>query len=252
MRFLIAVSAGFLGLVASNTGFSQPASQLTPDEIVKALSCPSGSNLNASGVCESVSAAAPVPAAGAGTLPPGVEICAAPPDVPRVLVRTPDGDCAPAKEGTLGFDLGAGVNRAAPAAAPRPAPGVASLPPRTDAPIIASGTVPRLDLLLTFDTDSARLTDQGTANAMTFAEALKRPELKQARFELEGHTDATGTHEHNLTLSEQRAQAVKAFLTSHGVEAERLNAVGYASDRLAVPDQPASRANRRVVARRLQ
>ena len=187
-----------------------------------------------------------------------VEICAAPPDVPRVLVRTPEGDCAPAKEGTLGFDLGAGVNRAAPAAPtgnaapPRPAAGVASLTPRNDAPIVASGTVPRLDLLLTFDTDSASLTDQGTANAMTFAEALKRPELKQARFELEGHTDATGTHEHNLTLSEQRAQAVKAFLTSHGVEAERLNAVGYASDRLAVPDQPASRANRRVVARRLQ
>jgi outer membrane protein OmpA-like peptidoglycan-associated protein len=129
---------------------------------------------------------------------------------------------------------------------------VASLAPRTDAPIVASGTVPRLDLLLTFDTDSASLTDQGTANAMTFAEALKRPELKQARFELEGHTDATGAHEHNLTLSEQRAQAVKVFLTSHGVEAERLNAVGYASDRLAVPDQPASRANRRVVARRLQ
>jgi outer membrane protein OmpA-like peptidoglycan-associated protein len=162
----------------------------------------------------------------------------------------------PAKEGTLGFDLGAGVNRTAPAAAPsqpappRPAASVASFTPGNAAP--ASGTVPRLDLLLTFDTDSASLTDQGTANAMVFAEALKRQELKQARFEIEGHTDATGTHEHNLTLSEQRAQAVKAFLVSHGVEAERLNVVGYASDRLAVPDQPASRANRRVVARRLQ
>lgn len=252
MRFLIAVSAGCLALVAANTGFSQPAPQLTPDEIVRALSCPPGSNPNASGGCESATAAAPVPAAG---VPPGVEICAAPPDVPRVLVRTPDGDCAPAKEGTLGFDLGAGVNAAPPAgnaAPPRPAASVASLAPRNDAPIAAAVAVPRLDLLLTFDTDSASLTDQGTANAMAFAEALRRPELKQARFEIEGHTDATGTHEHNLTLSEQRAQTVKAFLTSHGIEAERLNVVGYASDRLAVPDQPASRANRRVVARRLQ
>ncbi|HEY4265508.1 MAG TPA: OmpA family protein [Micropepsaceae bacterium] len=250
MRFLIAVSAGCCALVAANTGFSQPAPQLSPDEIVKALSCPPGTDLNASGVCESVSAPASVPVAGA----PGVEICAAPPDVPRVLVRTPDGDCVPAKEGTLGFDLGAGVTGAASAgnATSHPPASAVSLTPRNNAPVAASVTLPRLDLLLTFDTDSASLTDQGTANAMAFAEALKRPELKQARFEIEGHTDATGTHEHNLALSERRAQAVKAFLTSHGVEAERLNAVGYASDRLAVPDQPASRANRRVVARRLQ
>jgi len=180
--------------------------------------------------------------------------------VPRVLVRTPDGDCVPAKEGTLGFDLGAGAGKAVTAApsgnAPsaRPAVDLASVTPRSGAPppTVTSGTAPRLDLLLTFDTDSASLTEQGTANVLVFAEALKRLELKQARFEVEGHTDATGTHEYNLMLSQERAQAVKALLISHGIEADRLDVVGYASDRLAIPDQSASRANRRVVARRLR
>ncbi|HEX3485400.1 MAG TPA: hypothetical protein VHT51_10090, partial [Micropepsaceae bacterium] len=88
MRFLIAVSAGCFALAAASTGFAQPAPQLTPDEIVKALSCPGGSTLNANGVCESAAPAASAPAAAAEAAPPGVEICAAPPDVPRVLVRT--------------------------------------------------------------------------------------------------------------------------------------------------------------------
>jgi outer membrane protein OmpA-like peptidoglycan-associated protein len=167
----------------------------------------------------------------------------------------PNGDCVEAKDGTLGFDLGAAANRAAPptnpAPAARPQNSVASLGRPNPAPGAALPP-PTLDLLLTFDTDSANLTDQGVANAKVFAEALKRPELKQARFEIEGHTDASGTREYNLALSEKRAEAVKAFLVSQGVEADRLQTVGYASDHLALPDQPLSRANRRVVARRMQ
>lgn len=249
--FTAGVSCAVL-LAASGVAFAQPAAQLTPDEIVKALSCPAGTVADANGACQAPVGSSPAAAPAAD---PSVQYCALPPAVPRPLIRLPNGDCVEAKDGTLGFDLGAAANRAAPptnpAPAARPQNSVASLGRPNPAPGAALPP-PTLDLLLTFDTDSANLTDQGVANAKVFAEALKRPELKQARFEIEGHTDASGTREYNLALSEKRAEAVKAFLVSQGVEADRLQTVGYASDHLALPDQPLSRANRRVVARRMQ
>jgi outer membrane protein OmpA-like peptidoglycan-associated protein len=57
------------------------------------------------------------------------------------------------------------------------------------------------------------------------AEVLKsRPEIK---VRIEGHTDSRGTLKHNMTLSEARAESVKAFLVAHGVEAERMEARGF-------------------------
>lgn len=256
MNLFTAGLSGAVLLAVSSTALAQPAAQLTPDEIVKALSCPEGTTAGANGECQAAPGSSPAAVAPAD---PSVQYCAEPPAVPRPLIRTPDGDCVPAKDGTLGFDLGAAANRAAPPANPAPAArpqnSVASLGRPNASPATAPGATllpPSLDLLLTFDTDSTNFTDQGAANAKAFAEALKRPELKQARFEIEGHTDASGSREYNLTLSQKRAEAVKAFLVSQGVEPDRLTAVGFAFDHLALPDQPLSRANRRVVARRLQ
>jgi outer membrane protein OmpA-like peptidoglycan-associated protein len=44
---------------------------------------------------------------------------------------------------------------------------------------------------------------------------------------VEGHTDNTGSEEHNLKLSEQRAQNVLDFLVAQGIEASRLTSKGY-------------------------
>ena len=46
-------------------------------------------------------------------------------------------------------------------------------------------------------------------------------------FAIEGHTDSTGTKTGNQTLSEQRAQAVVAWLCAHGVAAARVSAAGF-------------------------
>src|SRR3954463_15564504 len=48
------------------------------------------------------------------------------------------------------------------------------------------------DLLITFDLDSANLTDAAKANLDQFAKALRDPRLSSATFEVDGHTDARG------------------------------------------------------------
>ena len=66
--------------------------------------------------------------------------------------------------------------------------------------------------------------------------------------EIQGHTDISGTHAYNMTLSQRRADAVKAYLISKGISAERMTTKGYGPDRpIATNATGAGRAeNRRV------
>ncbi|MUV05477.1 OmpA family protein [Flavobacterium rakeshii] len=52
-------------------------------------------------------------------------------------------------------------------------------------------------------------------------------EYPHAKFSLEGHTDSDGSNALNQTLSENRAQAVKTYLVEHGINTDRLRAVGF-------------------------
>lgn len=105
------------------------------------------------------------------------------------------------------------------------------------------------DLKVSFKPGSAQLTADSEAKLARFADALRDPSLARRRFEIGGHTDASGPAEKNLALSQTRAESVKAFLVAHGVEASRLQARGYGAEGLAVPDQPRDPRNRRVEAR---
>lgn len=75
---------------------------------------------------------------------------------------------------------------------------------------------------------------------------IHNPRIK--RVEIQGHTDNSGTPDHNQTLSEQRADAVRGWLTSHGVTPDRLVAKGYGQTKPLVPNvTTANKAkNRRV------
>ena len=182
---------------------------------------------------------------------------------PEGRVWTDDADggsCDPVKEGTAGFNLGATHRTSAPAAtpvvaakAPAKAAGhatrVASLG-RTP-PLSAVSAPKSRDLLITFVSGSSILTGQARVNAHEFAVALADPRLKNKRFEIAGYTDAVGSQAKNLELSQQRAEAVKAYLVSQGSDASRLEARGYGSQNLAVPGDPKAAANRRVEARSL-
>ena len=51
------------------------------------------------------------------------------------------------------------------------------------------------------------------------------------RLEIEGHTCNIGTAEYNLALGERRAAAVRDYLASRGIGADRLRTVSYGEER---------------------
>ncbi|MFK7898663.1 MAG: OmpA family protein [Myxococcota bacterium] len=74
----------------------------------------------------------------------------------------------------------------------------------------------KLDLQIQFGTNSATLNDSARRNIDEFARALKDPKLRDMRFNVAGHTDDRGTNEHNLSLSERRANTVRGYLVEQG------------------------------------
>ena len=58
--------------------------------------------------------------------------------------------------------------------------------------------------------------------------------MKQAgniRVEIAGHTDNIGTKDFNKKLSQRRADAVRSFLTSRGIDPRRVTALGYGEEK---------------------
>ncbi|MBD0332275.1 MAG: OmpA family protein [Chitinophagaceae bacterium] len=98
-----------------------------------------------------------------------------------------------------------------------------------------------------FATGSAKLLSKSFKPLNDVAQILKDdPNLKLA---IEGHTDNVGTDEYNQTLSDNRANSVKAYLVSKGIDESRLAAQGFGeSQPVADNNTAAGRAkNRRVV-----
>ena len=86
-----------------------------------------------------------------------------------------------------------------------------------------------------FAIDSATILPESTGLLTEIADALvKNPRIK--RVEIQGHTDNTGTPDHNKQLSEDRARAVTSWLSMHGVSADRLSPVGYGQTKPLVPN----------------
>lgn len=69
-----------------------------------------------------------------------------------------------------------------------------------------------------------------------------------AKIQIEGHCDERGTEEYNLALGERRANAVKNYIISLGIEAERLYTISYGEELPLDPghDEAAWAKNRRA------
>lgn len=100
---------------------------------------------------------------------------------------------------------------------------------------------------VSFESDRAELLPSSDGLLREVADALLR-NRDIALLEIQGHTDDRGPREHNLALSQARADAVRAWLVAHGIDGARLQATGYGPGRpLRANDTPEARAqNRRV------
>jgi OmpA-OmpF porin, OOP family len=103
------------------------------------------------------------------------------------------------------------------------------------------------DLEVTFELGSDRLNPQAKANLGEFAAAMKSEKLASVTFNIDGHTDASGTEAYNLELSIRRAKAVVSYLESLGIAPERLQARGFGESEPRTED-PFAAVNRRVEA----
>ena len=76
---------------------------------------------------------------------------------------------------------------------------------------------------------------------------MSDPKLKGGTFLIAGHTDAKGSDEYNLALSQRRAASVKAFLIeTFKVDEGRLSVIGFGEEQLKNKDDPLADENRRV------
>ena len=96
---------------------------------------------------------------------------------------------------------------------------------------------------ISFAFNSAELPDSAHAMIDRIAQLMKEtPELK---LRVEGHTDATGSANYNIMLSQERAQSVAQYLEAQGISADRLMLVGKGKSEPLTRD-PFEPANRRV------
>jgi outer membrane protein OmpA-like peptidoglycan-associated protein len=105
---------------------------------------------------------------------------------------------------------------------------------------------------VTFETNSAVITPESNEILTKALNTLRtNPEL---RVEVQGHTDDVGRNASNQTLSERRANSVRDWLITNGIDGSRMTARGYGEDNPLVPnDSPENRArNRRIQFRVIQ
>nr|WP_229483119.1 OmpA family protein [Massilia horti] len=102
------------------------------------------------------------------------------------------------------------------------------------------------DRIIEFESGKATLTDSGKAILDQMSVALLR--LKDKRVEVIGHTDNAGSHAGNMSLSQARAEAVKAYVVGRGVKPELVAVSGEGPDRPVADNRTAEgRArNRRI------
>jgi outer membrane protein OmpA-like peptidoglycan-associated protein len=113
----------------------------------------------------------------------------------------------------------------------------------------------RVDIdTINFDFGSWELPRDQVNSLGSIAEGLRQAISRNPNeiFLVEGHTDAVGSNEDNLTLSDRRAETVATILSQQfQIPAENLTTQGYGEEYLKVNSQGPEQENRRVTLRRI-
>jgi peptidoglycan-associated lipoprotein len=80
-----------------------------------------------------------------------------------------------------------------------------------------------------FETDSPELTPEG--RSIVNAQAVWLRQYSNYPIAIEGHADERGTREYNIALGAKRAETVKNFLVSQGIDPRRLRTLSYGKER---------------------
>ena len=80
-----------------------------------------------------------------------------------------------------------------------------------------------------FESDQTELSPQAVATLEKQAQWLQT--YNRYSFTIEGHADERGTREYNIALGARRAQAVRTFLASRGIDASRMHTISYGKER---------------------
>lgn len=80
-----------------------------------------------------------------------------------------------------------------------------------------------------FESDQTDLTPQSRATLDKQVQWLQR--YSQYTFTVEGHADERGTREYNIGLGSRRAQSVREYLASRGINPQRMRTISYGKER---------------------
>ena len=105
----------------------------------------------------------------------------------------------------------------------------------------------QLTVAIQFDFNSARIRPNSFRVVGLMTDALYHPYLLGYCFLVVGHTDAKGSRDYNLKLSQQRADAIReALINPFGISPSRIEAVGLGEEQLLDSAHPEAAENRRV------
>jgi outer membrane protein OmpA-like peptidoglycan-associated protein len=107
---------------------------------------------------------------------------------------------------------------------------------------------------VTFPLNRAEISDEAKAIIDEAITPFKQ-ENRGVFFEIEGHTDSTGTDAYNLKLGEDRAEAVRNYLRDqHGIALSRIEVMSYGESKPVVDNKTRENraVNRRVVIKVLE
>jgi peptidoglycan-associated lipoprotein len=80
-----------------------------------------------------------------------------------------------------------------------------------------------------FESDQTDLTPQAIATLEKQVQWLQS--YPRYGFTIEGHADERGTREYNIALGARRAQSVRTFMTSRGIDPSRMRTISYGKER---------------------
>ena len=113
----------------------------------------------------------------------------------------------------------------------------------------AAEMMPRVGAMILFEVGSANISQKSKKLLAEIGKGLSSPQLKDAKFMIEGHTDSAGEADLEQNLSEKRAESVKNYLVKQcKMGSDRLMAVGLGQSKpIASNDTDKGRQrNRRV------